>query len=65
MVGTRDKAAVRELIDQGLFLAAEAQANGLVDHVAYADELPTLLEPLVGEVKPIEAAAYTGVGGRG
>ncbi len=54
----KDKAAVRELIDQGLFLAAEAQTSGLVDHVAYADELPELLEPLVGEVKPIEAGAY-------
>ena len=53
-----DKAKVRTLIDQGLFLAGEAQASGLVDHVAYADELPGLLEPLISEVQPIEAGAY-------
>ena len=54
----KDKTAVRDLIDQGLFLAAEAQASGLIDQVGYADELPKLLEPLIGEVKPIEAGAY-------
>ncbi len=55
---TKDKAEVRDLIDQGLFLAAEARTSGLIDHVGYADELPKLLEPLIGEVKSIEARPY-------
>ncbi len=54
----KEKTQVRALIDQGLFLAAEAQASGLIDQVGYADELPKLLEPLVSELKPIEAGPY-------
>jgi protease-4 len=54
----KSKAAVRELIDQGLFLAREALAAGLIDHVAYEDEVPALLEGKIGPVQLIEAAAY-------
>jgi protease IV len=54
----KSKAEVRELIDQGLFLAREALAAGLIDHVAYEDEVPALLEGKIGPVQLIEAAAY-------
>jgi len=54
----KSKAEVRELIDQGLFLAREALAAGLVDHIAYEDEVPALLEGKIGPVQLIEAAAY-------
>ncbi|MEX0725852.1 MAG: signal peptide peptidase SppA [Planctomycetaceae bacterium] len=36
---------VKELIDQGPFMAKEALELGLIDHVAYEDELDTLLKP--------------------
>ena len=36
-------ATVRQAIDQGLLSATEARERQLLDHVAFADELPTLL----------------------
>ncbi|HEV8713484.1 MAG TPA: signal peptide peptidase SppA [Candidatus Binatia bacterium] len=54
----KSKAEVQKLIDQGLFLAREALAAGLVDHVAYEDEVPALLEAKIGSVRLIEAGAY-------
>lgn len=54
----KDKAAVRELIDQGLFLAQEALAAGLVDHISYEDETTTLLEAQIGPVQLIEVGPY-------
>jgi protease-4 len=54
----KEKAHVRDLIDQGLFLAREALESGLVDHIAYEDALPDLLESVIGPVKPIEADVY-------
>jgi len=54
----KSKAEVQALIDQGLFLAREALAAGLVDHVAYEDEIPALLEGKIGPVQLIEARVY-------
>lgn len=54
----KEKTEVRQLVDQGLFLAREALASGLVDHVAYEDEAQRLLEDKVGELHFIEAAPY-------
>lgn len=39
-----DKATVRALIDQGLFLPREAQEMGLIDHIGYEDDIPYWLE---------------------
>ena len=39
-----DKATVRDLIDQGLFLPREAQEVGLIDHIGYEDDIPHWLE---------------------
>jgi protease IV len=50
--------AVRELIDQGLFMAREALGAGLVDHVAYDDEIPALLESAVKPVRVITTEDY-------
>ena len=50
----KTKAAVRRLIDQGLFLAREAMSEGLVDHIGYEDELPALLESRVNEKRSEE-----------
>ena len=50
--------AVRELIDQGLFMAREALGAGLVDHVAYEDEIPTLLESKLNPVHVITTEDY-------
>jgi protease IV len=54
----KGKAEVEGLIDQGLFLASEALTAGLVDQVCYDDEIPTLLESKVTQVRPIEAKDY-------
>src|SRR5437667_12615045 len=54
----KSKAEVQKLIDQGLFLAREALAAGLVDHVAYEDEVLALLEGKIGSVRLIESGAY-------
>lgn len=50
--------AVRELIDQGLFMAREALGAGLVDQVAYEDEIPTLLESKLNPVHVITTEDY-------
>jgi protease-4 len=54
----KSKTSVRELIDQGLFLAQEAVAAGLVDHIGYEDEVETLLETAIGPVHMIEMRPY-------
>ncbi|NOT53991.1 MAG: hypothetical protein HOP18_05240, partial [Deltaproteobacteria bacterium] len=50
--------AVRALIDQGLFMAREALGAGLIDHVAYEDEIPTLLEAKLNPVHEITTEEY-------
>lgn len=55
---------VRELIDQGLFMAREALGAGLVDHVAYEDEIPTLLEAKLNPVHEITTEEYLHLRGR-
>lgn len=54
----KSKAEVQGLIDQGLFLAREALAAGLVDRVGYEDEVPGLLEAAIGPVQTIEVSPY-------
>jgi protease-4 len=54
----KSKAEVQELIDQGLFLAREALAAGLIDQVGYADEVVGLLEAKIGPVQIIETGPY-------
>jgi len=54
----KSKAEVCELIDHGLFLAQEALAAGLIDHVAYEDEIESLLEAQLGTAEMIEVADY-------
>ncbi len=54
----KSKDEARHLIDQGLFLPREALAAGLIDHVAYEDELSGMLEKRFGEVHVIEAGPY-------
>lgn len=52
------KEDIRRLIDQGLFIAREALAEGLIDHIGYEDELSQLLEKQLGELHFIEAGPY-------
>lgn len=54
----QEKANIRRLIDQGLFIAREALAEKLVDHIGYEDELPQLLEKQLGELQFIDVAPY-------
>lgn len=54
----KSKDETRQLIDQGLFLAREALAAGLIDQVAYEDELSGMLEKRFGEVHVIEVGPY-------
>ncbi len=49
-----DKATVRDLIDQGLFLPREAQETGLIDHIGYEDDIPHWLESRGGQGKTEE-----------
>ena len=46
-----DKATVRDLIDQGLFLPREAQEMGLIDHIGYEDDIPHWLESREGQTE--------------
>lgn len=39
----RSEAVIGEAIDRGLLSAADAQGHGLLDHIAFADQLPTWL----------------------
>lgn len=39
-----DEAKVKELIDQGLFVAKDAKAAGLIDRIAYDDQLEDAME---------------------
>lgn len=54
----KDKTDVRRLVDQGLFLAREALASGLIDYVAYEDEAPRLLEDKLGELHFLDLGSY-------
>jgi len=54
----QEKENVRRLIDQGLFIAREALAEGLIDHVGYEDELPQLLQKQLGELQFIDVGPY-------
>lgn len=45
----KDAEQAREWIDNGPYLAAQAQEIGLVDELVYGDELPTRLAALSGE----------------
>lgn len=53
-----EKEHIRRLIDQGLFIAREALAEKLIDHIGYEDELPHLLEKQLGELQFIDVAPY-------
>ncbi len=46
-----DKATVRDLIDQGLFLPREAQEMGLIDQIGYEDDIPHWLESRKGQTE--------------
>ncbi len=46
-----DKATVRDLIDQGLFLPHEAQEAGLIDQIGYEDDIPHWLESRKGQTE--------------
>jgi protease-4 len=59
-----DPAAARELLGRGPFVAAEALSAGLVDDVAYADEVEQRLIDACGGAATIERAAYVGRRGR-
>jgi protease-4 len=54
----KSKQAVQEVIDQGLFMAREALAAGVVDRVAYEDEIPALLETILNPVHLIATDDY-------
>lgn len=54
----KDLLAVRALIDHGLFMAREALSAGLIDHIVYEDEIPTLLESQCKPVRVIVAEEY-------
>jgi protease-4 len=54
----QEKENIRRLIDQGLFIAREALAEKLIDHIGYEDELPQLLEKQLGELQFIDMAPY-------
>ncbi|MGE0681980.1 MAG: signal peptide peptidase SppA [Candidatus Binatia bacterium] len=54
----QEKENIRRLIDQGLFIAREALAEKLIDHIGYEDELPHLLEKQLGELQFIDVAPY-------
>lgn len=51
-----DKATVRKLIDQGLFLSHEAQEVGLIDHIGYEDDIPGWLESRGGQTASVNSA---------
>jgi protease-4 len=53
-----DPSEVRARLDRGPFVAAEAKALGLIDTVAYADEVESALEAEVGKWRPLGLAAY-------
>ncbi len=57
-------ARVRALIDEGPFVSADAVRHGLVDELAYEDELLARLAPDDDEPSTIDAAAYRRVSAR-
>ena len=50
--------AAREIVDRGPFLAAEAGTFGLVDAVAYGDEIEERIRQACGGAEPIDRATY-------
>ena len=60
----KSKADMQALIDHGLFLPREAVTAGLIDHIAYEDEIEALLEAQVGTVETIDTADYQRQRGR-
>jgi protease-4 len=62
----KDNGAVRTLIDQGPFLSEQALKAGLVDELAYEDQVEERLRATTGAEKPvsIDADDYAGVGSR-
>jgi protease-4 len=56
--------AVRDLLGRGPFVPAEARAAGLVDAIAYADEIEHRLRDACGGAPVIDRAAYTARRGR-
>ncbi len=60
----KGKAEMRTLVDQGLFLAREAQACGLVDGLCYEDEMHRALEEEIGPCQVIEDERYRRQRGR-
>jgi protease IV len=59
-----DADAVRDLLGRGPFVAAEARAAGLIDAVAYADEIEQRLVEACGGAPTIDRAAYAARRGR-
>jgi protease-4 len=57
----KTEAEVRRLIDEGPFLAAEARAAGLVDELAYFDQLDDRMKLPGGTLKRLETTEYSSV----
>ena len=63
----KSEADVRQLIDRGPFLPEDALRNGLVDDLAYEDQLDDRVPELrsrSGEMKPVEGTDYQRVDAR-
>ena len=60
----RDPAAMREALGRGPFVASEAREAGLVDAIAYADEVEKDLIDACGGAATIERGAYVARRGR-
>ena len=53
---------VKRLIDQGPFMAKQALAHGIVDQLAYRDQLKSIAKDLVGEdCRLVKARQYLGI----
>ena len=61
---SKTKMEMQQLIDHGLFLPREAATAGLIDHVAYEDEVESLLEAQIGPVEILDTADYQRQRGR-
>jgi protease-4 len=53
-----DPQSVRERLDKGPFLASEALALGLIDHVEYADDVEEGLKHKAAKWRPLRLAPY-------
>ncbi|MGE0821397.1 MAG: signal peptide peptidase SppA [Candidatus Binatia bacterium] len=56
---TKSKEEMHACIDQGLFLSREALGAGLIDHVAYEDEILHLLENAIDTIDTVEMIETT------